>query len=78
APSPNFTGGVVPPADSAALATAIAKALALSPDEHAALGRRAHGHVDAQFALQKMQRATLTVYDELLGSNLAERFLQAV
>jgi len=75
APSPNFTGWVVPPADSVALATAIANALALSSEERAALGLRAHGHVTAQFALQKMQRATLMVYDELLGSNLAERFL---
>jgi glycosyltransferase involved in cell wall biosynthesis len=75
APSPDFTGWVVPPADSAALATAITEALALSPDAHAALGLRARGHVTAQFDLQKMQRATLMVYDELLGSNLAERFL---
>lgn len=75
APSPNFTGWVVPPADSAALATAIRNALALSEDERAALGLRAHGHAAAQFNLQKMQRATLMVYDELLDSNLAERFL---
>jgi glycosyltransferase involved in cell wall biosynthesis len=69
--SADFTGWVVPPADSAALATVIGAALALPPAERAALGARARDHVTAQFALEKMQRATLAVYDELLGSGLA-------
>ncbi len=68
-----FTGWVVPAADCTALANAIGVALALSPAERAALGARARDHVTAQFALEKMQRATLAVYDELLGSDLAAR-----
>jgi glycosyltransferase involved in cell wall biosynthesis len=69
----DFTGWAVPVADSASLATAIGEALALSPTERAALGTRARDHVTAQFALEKMQQATLAVYDELLGSDLAAR-----
>jgi glycosyltransferase involved in cell wall biosynthesis len=69
----DFTGWVVPAADSAALAAAISAALALSPAERGALGARARDHVTAQFALEKMQRATLAVYDELLGSDLAAK-----
>ena len=69
----NFTGWVVPVADSATLAGRITEALALSPAERAALGDRARRHVAAQFALQEMQRATLAVYDELLGSDLAAK-----
>jgi len=72
----DFTGWVVPAADSTALADAIGAALALSPSERAALGARARDHVTAQFALQKMQRATLAVYDELLGSDLAAKLHQ--
>jgi glycosyltransferase involved in cell wall biosynthesis len=69
----DFTGWVVPAANSTALANAIGAALALSPAERDALGTRARDHVTAQFALEKMQRATLAVYDELLGSDLAAR-----
>jgi glycosyltransferase involved in cell wall biosynthesis len=68
-----FTGWVVPAADCTALANAIGVALALSPAERAAVGARARDHVTAQFSLEKMQRATLAVYDELLGSDLAAR-----
>jgi glycosyltransferase involved in cell wall biosynthesis len=71
--SGDFTGWVVPPADSAALAAAIGAALALSPAARAALGERARAHATAQFALEKMQWATLAIYDELLGSELAAK-----
>jgi glycosyltransferase involved in cell wall biosynthesis len=69
-----FTGWVVPPADSIALAARIGEALALGPAARVALGDRARRHATAQFSLQEMQRATLAVYDELLGSDLAGRF----
>lgn len=69
----DFTGWVVPPADSAALAARIGEALALSAPERKALGDRARRHATAQFALEEMQRATLAVYDELLGSGLAAK-----
>jgi glycosyltransferase involved in cell wall biosynthesis len=71
APAADFTGWVVPPADPAALAAGIAAALALSPENRAALGARARRHVAARFALSEMQRATLAVYDELLGTKFA-------
>lgn len=68
-----FTGWVVPPADSTALAACLGEALALSPDARAAIGQRARAHVGHHFTLQNMQRGTLAVYDELLGTNLASR-----
>ena len=74
APDENFTGWVVPAADARALSGALASALALSPETRAAIGLRARSHVANQFALEEMQRATLAVYDELLGAGLAARF----
>jgi hypothetical protein len=38
------------------------------------IGARARGHVAARFTLSRMQADTLAVYDELLGTDLAERF----
>jgi glycosyltransferase involved in cell wall biosynthesis len=70
----DHTGWVVPVADAAALADRVAECLALSPGDRAAVGVRARRHVAAGFTLSHMQRATLAVYDELLGSDLATRF----
>jgi len=72
-----FTGWLVPPRDVAALADRIRRALALSPSERAAIGARARDHVAANFTLEQMQRSTLGVYDELLGTDLAECFTRA-
>jgi len=55
----------------AALAGALAQALALKPAARAAMGARARRHVAANFSLERMRRATLAVYDELLGTGLA-------
>jgi glycosyltransferase involved in cell wall biosynthesis len=74
APAGDRTGWVVPVADAAALAERVAEALTLAPAERAAMGVRARRHVAAQFALQHMQHMTLSVYDELLGSDLARQF----
>jgi glycosyltransferase involved in cell wall biosynthesis len=68
------TGWIVPRRDPAAIAERIAEALALSPEQRAALGARARRRVAAKFSLRQMQRATLAVYDELLGTYLAARF----
>jgi glycosyltransferase involved in cell wall biosynthesis len=68
------TGWLVPCGDAAAIAERIAEALALSPEQRAALGARARRRVTAKFSLRQMQRATLAVYDELLGSYVAARF----
>ncbi len=69
-----FTGWLVPPGDSEALAARLRAALALQPAERAAIGGRASDRARAEFALSQMQKKTLAVYDELLGSNLAEAF----
>ena len=69
-----FTGWLVPPRDVAALADSITQALALTPEERAAIGSRAQAHVAANFTLAQMQVSTLAVYDELLGTDLAEQF----
>jgi glycosyltransferase involved in cell wall biosynthesis len=69
-----FTGWLVPPGDADALAAAIRKALMLSPEQRAAIGGRASARASAEFALSQMQIKTLAVYDELLGTHLAESF----
>lgn len=70
----NYTGWVVPCRDAAAIAARIDEAMHLAPKEQAALSARAKAHVAAKFSLTQMQRSTLAVYDELLGTQLAARF----
>jgi glycosyltransferase involved in cell wall biosynthesis len=65
------TGWLVPPADAAQLADALAAALALAPDERARMGARARAHVLDSFSLKAMKEQTLKVYDRLLGTKLA-------
>jgi glycosyltransferase involved in cell wall biosynthesis len=72
-----FTGWLFPPRDIASLASRIGQALGLSAAERAAIGARARERVAANFTLAQMQGATLAVYDELLGSDLGERFRRA-
>ena len=69
-----FTGWLVKPDDAVALADRLRVALALSPAERADIGGRARARVSAEFALSQMQVKTLAVYDELLGTHLAELF----
>ena len=69
-----FTGWLVPPGDVAALADRLRHALALTPAERAEIGGRASARVSAEFELAQMQVSTLAVYDELLGTRLAELF----
>ncbi|HLC07943.1 MAG TPA: glycosyltransferase family 4 protein [Methyloceanibacter sp.] len=73
--SDRFTGWLVAPANPASLADRIHTALTLSPEDRAEIGLRARAHVAANFALAQMQHKTLEVYDELLGTDLADRFL---
>jgi glycosyltransferase involved in cell wall biosynthesis len=70
----NFTGWLIPPGDSEALASKIALALGLSPERRFDIGARAHARATTLFELAQMQVKTLKVYDELLGTDLAERF----
>ena len=66
----DYTGWIVPAADSEALAERLAHALALSREARAVIGARARAHVARQFSLASMQRRTLAVYDDLLGTRL--------
>lgn len=68
------TGWLVPAGDAVAMAAAIGAALKLSAEERAALGKRARTHVLKSFSLHAMKQQTLAVYDELLGTRLAEAF----
>jgi len=66
------TGWLVPPSDAARLADALAAALALTPEARAHMGARARTHVAERFSLAAMKRQTLQVYDQLLGTHLAD------
>lgn len=61
------TGWRVPPGDAAALAEAVKEALSLGASARDALARRAQGHVEANFSLDRMIAATLGVYADLLN-----------
>ena len=76
-PEGEITGWLVPPNDAATLAKRIEGALALSPSARKLIGDRARAHVSIRLTLEVMKRATLDVYDGLLGSHLAERFKTA-
>jgi len=65
----------VPPANPTSLADRIRVALALSPKDRLEIGMRARAHVASSFALSQMQQKTLAVYDELLGTDLQNKFL---
>jgi glycosyltransferase involved in cell wall biosynthesis len=68
------TGWVVPPGEARALAAAIAEARALTGEERVEMGRRARAHVLSTYGLDSMRRATLAVYDQLLGTSLGDRY----
>ena len=61
------TGLIVPPSDPAHLSTAIGKLLALGPEGRAAMGQKAQARVIARFTTSALQKATLSVYEGLLG-----------
>ncbi len=61
------TGLIVRPSDPAHLSTAITRLLALGPDGRAAMGQMARTRVLARFTTSALQKATLSVYEGLLG-----------
>lgn len=65
------TGWRVPPGDAAALAMALDHALGLSQEWRDWMGAASRASVMSHYSLDAMQQATLQVYDELAGSNLA-------
>jgi len=69
-----FTGWLVPANDAVALADRLRLALSLTPAERAKIGQRAGARAGVEFALSQMQAKTLAVYDELIGTNLAELY----
>ena len=73
-----FTGWRVAAESFQALAEAMFEALSLSDDERAKIGRRAREHVIQNFNLKTMKHKTLEVYDEILGTNMCEKFLKPV
>ena len=60
------SGWRVPPGDPVALAAAIARVLAMSPEQRACAGARARAAVLAGYTTARMQAATMAVYRELL------------
>jgi glycosyltransferase involved in cell wall biosynthesis len=65
-----ITGWLTTPGDADQLAAALRHALALPPEERAAIGRRGRDDIVSRFAVAQTQLQTLAVYDELLGSSL--------
>jgi glycosyltransferase involved in cell wall biosynthesis len=72
------TGWLVPAGDAGALAAAIAHALALPEGEREAMGIAARAHVMRSFSVDALRRATLAVYDELLGTSLAAAYKESL
>ena len=73
-PAGERTGWLVAPGDAVALAEAMASAITLPADQRLALTRRARTRATGHFSLHAMQRATLAVYDEVLGTQFANTF----
>lgn len=71
------TGWLVAAGDAGALADALREGLTLPPEEHARIGARARANVIERFSLRAMRAKTLSVYDELLGTDLAAAFMTA-
>ena len=57
------------------VAEAIRHALAVPEEARRAMGQRARAFVAANYSVGELQRQTLAVYDRLLGTRLAERFV---
>ena len=75
-PASSITGWLVPPGDAERLAHHIGQALRLTHAERSSIGERARAHVTQSFSLASMQSATLRVYDDLLGSRMADVWSQ--
>lgn len=61
------SGFLTRPGDSAALADAVARVLALSPEQRQAIGARGAARVRARYSVESLQKATLEVYERVLA-----------
>ncbi len=61
------TGWCVPPDDAAALALALGEALGLGASARDGMARRAQAHVAEHFSLERMERATLDIYRDVIA-----------
>jgi glycosyltransferase involved in cell wall biosynthesis len=73
-----ITGWLVKPGDVVELAEALRVALALPELDRGRMGARARRFVLEAFSLDALKLQTLAVYDQRLGTNLAERYQRAV
>ena len=71
------TGWLVAPGDAQELAEAIGAVLSLDEDRYSAMAARAIENAHSNFTLEQMKRLTLSVYDDLLGSELEKSFKSA-
>lgn len=72
------TGWLVAPGDLAAYEQALNDALSLTPSERAAMAVRARRNILTNFTTASMQRQTLAVYDQLLGTHLGVAFDRSI
>lgn len=72
------TGLAIPPADPTALAQALIAVLRAPPEGLHTMGQAARAGVLTHYTTQAMQQATLSVYDEVLGTHLATNFAQTI
>ncbi len=61
------TGWLVPPGDADKLSAAIGRALALSPEQKAAMGAAGRTRIASLYTARALQDATMRVYQEVLG-----------
>jgi glycosyltransferase involved in cell wall biosynthesis len=66
------TGWLYPPGDIARLTIELNKALNLNPSERAHMGMAARARIHSRYTVAAMQRATLSVYEEVAGRTFAK------
>ncbi len=70
------TGWRIPPKNPEILAEALENLLQMNQESREKMGSRAQAHVAKSFSLSQMKFKTLTIYDELIGSNLSQLLIK--